>query len=217
MLAVCLTSDGAYHTFHLGLIADLGWVEREVNRREVTPALFATLPPGDWTALTLRFLKSLAHQSDADWLRKLAFTPEFDETAARAAHSARPSQTQDSDWRMLQSFSFLVKLRQSGGWWTIHSGMQRSILEDAASRESNLWRKMHEWWRAYWQGRTSHPADEQARLAWYHRWRLDPRAAFEEWTQMAETAHVRARGYAPASQAFVVVAARWAIGAAKLE
>ncbi len=188
MLDACLASDGAYHTLHLGLIADLGWVEREVNRREVTAALFSALPPGDWTALTRRFLKSLAHQSDADWLRKLAFTPEFDEAAARAAHSASPSQAQDSDWRMLQSFSFVLKLQHKAGWWTIHSAMQRSVLEDVASRESDHGREVHAWWREYWDGRTSRPADEHARLAWYHRWRLDERAALEEWKELAETA-----------------------------
>jgi tetratricopeptide (TPR) repeat protein len=187
MLGACVKSDGAYHTFHLGLIADLGWVEREVNGREVTPALFSTLPPGDWTALTLRFLKCLAHQSDADWLRKLAFTPEFDERAARAAHSASPSQVQDSHWRMLQSFSFLVRLRHRGGWWTIHSAMQRAVLEDVASREGERWREMHAWWYEYWQGRTSDPTDEHARLAWCHRWHLDPPAALSEWNEIVES------------------------------
>jgi tetratricopeptide (TPR) repeat protein len=199
MLAACLTSeDGVYHTFHLGLLADLGWVEREVNRREVTATLFSTLPPGDWTALTLRFLKSLAHQSDADWLRKLAITPEFDEVAARAAYSSQPSQSQDTNWRMLQSLSFLVSLEGKQGWWTIHSAMQRAIIESLRLSELDRWRDIHLWWREYWQGRTSFSGDAAAPLTWYHDWNLGKEDALREWNELASSARLAV----PADMAF---------------
>jgi tetratricopeptide (TPR) repeat protein len=185
MLAVCLTSDGGYHSFHLGLLADLAWVEREVNHRPITPALFASLPPGDWTALALRFLKSLEDQADADWIRKLALTPEFDEAAARAAHSDHGSQAQDTDWRMLRSFSFLVGVGQKPGWWSIHSAMQGAIEQDLA-REPERYREMHNWWRTYWQGRSANPRSVEAPLAWYHQWTLDKDEALGEWNRLAE-------------------------------
>ncbi len=198
MLDACLTADSAYHTFHLGLLADLAWVEREVNHRIVTPALFSALPAGDWTALALRFLKSLAQQSDSDWLQKLALTPEFDETAARAAHSTHASQSQDTDWRMLRSFSFFVGVEGKAGWWSIHSAMQRAIVEDLLHRETDLWRDMHQWWREYWAARTSSPKDTQAPLAWYHGWHLQKQAALREWNDLVEVA----RSAQPVDMAF---------------
>jgi hypothetical protein len=106
-LDVCLHDETSYHPLHLGLLADFAWVETNLNGQALTVALFEQLPKADWGSLVLRFFRSIESRADADWIKKLAITPEFDGNAARTAYSSSPSQAQDTAWEMLRMFSFV--------------------------------------------------------------------------------------------------------------
>jgi tetratricopeptide (TPR) repeat protein len=188
IVTACQSADGTCHTFHMSLLADFARMERRKNNGVIDTAIFASLPPDDWTKLILRFMQSLPSRSHEYWIRRLSLTPEFDEAAARSSHSAQRSIFQDADWAMLRSFSFLVDVEGKQGWWTIHSTMQRAISEEFVLSAPDHWRESHQSWRSYWQDRAPKPTDAFAQLAWYHLWHLDSAAAVEEWKQLIETA-----------------------------
>jgi hypothetical protein len=114
--------DIAYHPFSLGLCADTLRHEPGAD-----PASF-DMAPGDVTRLADRFLKSLAGPAYEIWVRRLALTPRFDETAARTAFSANRDVNQDAAWQYLGGFSF-VRAADEPGWWTLHLRMREALAE----------------------------------------------------------------------------------------
>ena len=150
---------------------------------EGKPDLFASLPPGDWTALALFSSHSATSPTltgYADSRSRLNST-----NLQRAIRSEQHSQPQDTRWRMLRSFSFVVPAVAKAGWFTIHSAMQRAIGEHF-KRYSDRIRLIHEWWYGYWRSRTSSSADSSSFLGRYHHWHLDPRKAIDEWCEISE-------------------------------
>lgn len=171
----------SYHPFSLGLCADTVVAERE-RGIETDPASFA-LSPGDAGKLAQRFLKSLADAAHEVWIRYLALTPRFDETAARAAFSPVHNAAQDAAWNGLMDYSFVVPA-ETPDWWTLHTRMQEALL----SRQTGALAKQQAQWRDHWQSRSQSSTDEFAALAWYHHFQMDPVDALEKWNTLAVTA-----------------------------
>ena len=85
-----------YHCFSLGLHADIA--SGEIAQGHTPDLASFALRPGDWDALTARFLKSLPDDGVRVWVKRLASTPRFDERAGRAAWSAVDDAAQDAAW-----------------------------------------------------------------------------------------------------------------------
>jgi hypothetical protein len=171
ILATAREADGGHHCFSLGLCADIVYAERQDGHEPVAETL--TLRPGDWEALSRRFLKSLSSDAERRWVEILALTPRFDEAAARCAFSSQHSAAQDEAWETLPRFSFVERL--PSGWFTVRAQM-RWALENRPTSGSSVFAD-HEWWQLYWQARSTSYVDDEASLAWYHRYSLEPTAA----------------------------------------
>ena len=171
ILGKCLRvkSEG-YHPASLGLFADIGWLEMKRNGRPAKAELYGEVDRGDMASLVRRFLKSLSSEAEQQWIRRLAVTPSFDESAARAMHSDGWSQAQETAWEMLKGLSFLVPATSKPGWFAIHSSIQDALLLSGQTEQG--W---HERWRGYWE------QHGQAGLAWFHFWHLDRKAARDAW------------------------------------
>jgi tetratricopeptide (TPR) repeat protein len=168
--------DAGYHPFSLGLCADT-----LRNEPGADPSSF-DMAPGDVTRLADRFLKSLAGPAYEIWVRRLALTPRFDETAARAAFSANRDVNQDAAWQYLGGFSF-VREADEPGWWTLHYRMREALTEaypDQAATD-------HQFWQDHWRRRHRGDIDDCAALAWYHQYALQPKEALEAWNALVDT------------------------------
>jgi tetratricopeptide (TPR) repeat protein len=185
VLDVCLHDEIFYHPKHLGMLTDLAWVETNLNGKALTAGLFEELPGGDWNSLVLCFFRSIESRADADWIKKLAITPEFDEGAARAAYSSSPSQAQDTAWEILRMFSFISNGHFGSEWYTVQSAVRRAIHENSLVKAEGL-RKMHEWWNQYWSARLE--ATVEYELAWHHLYMISPQQALPLWAAIANRA-----------------------------
>jgi tetratricopeptide (TPR) repeat protein len=168
--------EPGYHPFSLGLCADAVASDRAASRA-VDPAAF-DIPAGDLGRLAQRFLKSLPERTHEVWVRRLAFTPRFDEPAARAAFSPTPGAAQDAAWQTLLGFSF-VQDADEPGWHTLHARM-RDALTDGQGVASD-----HRFWQDYWRERSVSDIDLAASLAWYHGWCLAPVEGWRDWERLA--------------------------------
>jgi tetratricopeptide (TPR) repeat protein len=164
-----------YHPFSLGLCADT-----IRNDPGADPASF-DMAPGDVTRLAARFLKSLAGPAYEIWVRRLALTPRFDETAARTAFSATRDVNQDAAWQYLAGFSF-VRAADEPGWWTLHYRMREALT--AAYPDQAV--ADHQFWHYHWQRRSTSEIDDFAALAWYHQYALQPKEALDAWNGLIE-------------------------------
>jgi len=171
--------DGpGYHPFSLGLCADT--IREETARGgAVDPATF-DMAPGDTARLAQRFLKSLSDPAHEIWVKRLALTPRFDEAAARAAFCPNPGAPQDAAWQALRGYSFL-RDADIGGWRTLHARMRDALADQHSSAPQE-----DRFWVNYWPGRSHSETDAFAALSWYHRYRLSPSAARDEWRTLAE-------------------------------
>ena len=178
--------DAGYHPFSLGLCADT--CQNLTRQNElIDPALF-DMSSEDTRELATRFLRSMgANGTYAEWLKRLALTPQFDEAAARACFSDNPGREQDFAWHTLTSYSF-IRQTQTPGWFTLHIRMKESLVEIQHSDDEIHWHKGHQWWHSYW---TERPADKTklfAAKAWYHHWCVEPEQAMDNWNRLAQTA-----------------------------
>ncbi|MFO0952099.1 MAG: tetratricopeptide repeat protein [Isosphaeraceae bacterium] len=175
-------SREAYLPVALGLCADT--VQAEKGRGvEPSPNDF-DMAPGDYAGLARRFLKSLHDEHPAQWIVRLAQTPRFDETAARAMFSAARDVLQDTAWESLPDYSF-VQEDIEPGWYRIHSVM-RDVLRRQLKDDEPGFRRAHEEWQAHWSSRSQQEFDAFAALAWYHDYVLDPAEALTTWKQKAK-------------------------------
>ena len=174
----------AYYPFGLGLCADTVLAQRRRNL-EPHPDTF-DMAPGDYGKLAQRFLKSLHDEHPEPWIIRLAQTPRFDETAARAAFSAMRDVHQDEAWESLPAYSF-VQQDAEPGWLRIHSVIRDALRRQLASDKTRFTRA-HTDWQTHWHSRAQHDADEFAALAWYHDYVRDPQQALSAWYKKAEKA-----------------------------
>jgi hypothetical protein len=176
-------SDGGNHCFSLGLCADIVAAERRSGHEPRAETL--SLRPHDWRALADRFLKSLYSDAERSWIQQLALTPFFDEFAARSAYSREPSAAQDAAWDALPGYSFVDPVTGRPGWFTVRAQM-RWALENQAGAPDRASRN-HQLWRDVWSRASKTPFDDQAALAWYHGYCLEPREALSRWNKLAES------------------------------
>ena len=166
----------AYHPFSLGLCADT-----LRNAPNTNPDAF-DMVPGDVTRLAIRFLKSLPSPAYEVWVQRLALTPRFDETAARAAFSSSHDVHQDAAWQQLRGLSF-IRETDRHGWWSLHVRMRQALAEAFA----NVAAGNHRFWNDHWMNRVQCSTDDFASLAWYHRYCLSPDDGRKEWNALAES------------------------------
>jgi tetratricopeptide (TPR) repeat protein len=180
-----------YYPFVLGLCAETVVAERS-RGLEPSPDTF-DMEPGDYAKLAQRFMKSLHDEHPEGWIVRLAQTPRFDETAARAAFSAKQDVHQDKAWESLPDYSF-VEQDAKPGWVRIQSVMS-NVLNRRLAGEEERFAVVHAEWSDHWRARSKHETDEFAGLAWYHEYVLDPRRAVDVWLKRArEAREARAMG-----------------------
>lgn len=188
LLASCVdtdtpAADPGYHAFKLGLFADAVLEER---RRGVEPdPQTYRLPPDKLDRLIHQFLQSLADDTLAARIHRLALTPRFDEAAGRANFVSPDPDAADVEWTQLLRFSF-VQPTAEPGWWTLHPQMRDGLRLALAERNPETEQRGHSFWVEHWSGRSAAPTDALAGLAWYHGYCLAPEAATEAWMTLAE-------------------------------
>ncbi len=175
-----------YHAFSLGLCADTVSSEERLGLGEGGAASF-DMDPGDTQSLARRFLRSLHDDATDLWVKRLAWTPRFDEEAARAAFGGSHTGVETSAaWRQLRTFSF-VQPADSAGWYRLHSRMRFALCRMQAEQTDDA-RLAHAFWREHWAARSVTDADDIASLAWYHDWHLAPSDALATWRRLTEGA-----------------------------
>jgi tetratricopeptide (TPR) repeat protein len=175
-----------YHAFSLGLCADTVSSEERLGRGEGGAASF-DMVPGDTQSLARRFLRSLHDDATDLWVKRLAWTPRFDEEAARAAFGGPHTGVETgAAWRQLRTFSF-VQPADSDGWYRLHSRMRFALCRMQGEQTDDA-RLAHEFWREHWTARSVTDADDIASLAWYHDWHLAPSDALATWRRLTEDA-----------------------------
>ena len=173
-------SSGGYHPYSLGLSVDTSL--SDLNRGIEPDAGTFAMAPGDQRALALRFLKSLSSSAHEMWVKQLALSPRFDETAAREMFGPSGIE-QESAWDTLGDYSF-VREADTPGWWTLHSCMRDALVNTSSDKDEEA----HQRWREHWSRRARTATDDFASLAWFHKQALDPVAAATEWKRLAENA-----------------------------
>jgi tetratricopeptide (TPR) repeat protein len=173
-----------FHPFTLGLCADTVVTERS-RGREPDAATFS-MSPGDVRKLVERFLASFdgAQEAYIPWMYRLALAPRWDELSARRAYSPVDDAQQDAAWDTLVSYSFVQPPVGDDPWWTLHARMGDALRARHADSPDRV-RRDHIHWRGHWQERSTRPTDVYAGHAWYHHFRLDPRAALQDWDTLA--------------------------------
>ena len=166
-----------YHPFCLNLATE---TVKNITQAggAIDPGTF-DFEPGDIKRIARRFLTSLPDQAYAVWVTHLAYTPRFDERAARAAYSPVADAAQTAAWQTLSGFSF-VQVADEPGWFTLHAKM-RDVLADDPTATAD-----HTFWRDHWESRSSHETDDCASLAWYHGYCLDPKRGLKTWNTLAK-------------------------------
>ncbi len=173
-----------YHPLSLGLCSDTIATER--SRGVQTDPDSFDMDPGDYEKLAKRFLKSLRDNAEIIWMKSLALTPRFDEEAARHAFGNPTGPEWNARWMELRRFSFVTETVRTG-WFALHPRM-REALRILVAADSEAERADHARWRDHFASRSDDTGDDYAALAWYHRYRLEPRAATEEWNALAVAA-----------------------------
>jgi tetratricopeptide (TPR) repeat protein len=184
ILATSKEADGGFHCFSLGLCADVVYHDRK-NGIATSPESLR-LPPRDWKRLADRFLKSLGSDHRARWISRLAITPRFDEAAAKAAFSEQRMIEQDTAWDELRGYSFVERSVDQPKWFSIRYQMRRALELQPANEERVM--SDHAWWHQLWKARSTSATDQEASLAWYHKYFLSPDEAVEAWKTLAEAA-----------------------------
>ncbi|MCW5981172.1 MAG: tetratricopeptide repeat protein [Bryobacteraceae bacterium] len=173
-----------HHPFTLGLCADT--IQADAQRgKKVDPESF-DMAPGDTVKLARRFLRSLGTRAHETWVKRLSWTPRFDEEAARAAYGGPRNVDQDAAWALLGGFSF-VQPGEADGWFRLHSQMG-SALRGIQQESEGAAAEAHEFWGAQWASRRRTDADEFSALAWYHEWNRAPEEGLRQWNALAERA-----------------------------
>jgi tetratricopeptide (TPR) repeat protein len=181
IIECCDTEPGpvvSCHPLYLALCAEIVLNTRQNEGVDPKPDVFRGIPSQQVASeLANRFLKSLHNRAMELWVTELSLTPRFDETAALTLDTERQHQNGRAGWELLTHFSFVEAL--PNGFYRIHKTMaetlQELILPDQATT-------LHEWFHRHWSRR------EQPALAWFHRWRLNPKEALEEWREAHESA-----------------------------
>ncbi len=165
LLALALSADIVDNTALAGNVPD--------------PSLFRAVAPAKMAeTLATRFLKSLHNRNLELWVEALSLTPRFDEAAALALDTERQFLVGRAGWEQLLHYSFLSA--QPDGFYRIHRTMREVLRQRTPEADRHV---LNTWFEAYWQGR------EQAALAFYHRWSLQPVEALTAWTE-AHTAAI---------------------------
>jgi len=172
------TGEQGYHAYSLGVCAD-SVANARGQGQTVDPATF-DFEPGDHHTLASRFLTSLNDGATERWIRRLALTPQFDESAAREAWSPHRDTAQDAAWDRLDDFSFVLR-GDVEGWWTLHPRMRRALSETHPRRDED-----HKFWQSHWATRQTSDVDEFAGRSWFHEWQLEPEEARVRWDALAE-------------------------------
>ncbi len=176
----------SYHAFSLGLCVDAVKEERE-RGTEPAPESF-DLEPGSMDQLAARFLKSLPTDAMQHYLRLLARTPVFDRDAACAALRDPAIHAQTAAWERLIRFSF-VQPAQDAGWFRLHPIMRECLNAESVPGQLDEDAKTdHEFFSAYWNGRSESALDAPAALAFYHGFNLSPASARRAWEAQAKSA-----------------------------
>jgi tetratricopeptide (TPR) repeat protein len=181
IIECCDTEPGpvvSCHPLYLALCAEIVLNTRQNEGVDPKPDVFRGIPSQQVASeLATRFLRSLHNRAMELWVTELSLTPRFDQAAAFALDNERLHQNGRAGWELLTHFSFVEAL--PNGFYRIHKTMaetlQELILPDQATT-------LHEWFHRHWSKR------EQPALAWFHRWRLNPKEALEEWREAHESA-----------------------------
>ena len=184
--------DGAepgYYPLRLALSADI--VRRLRADRQPLTAETIQLGNGEIADLTDRFLRLLP-ADEARWIESLAVTLRFDRDAAERAYSPTPGQKSAALWEKLTDLSFVIEDRAEAGWWFLHAQV-RDVLQQKMKADEARRTEEHTRWHGIYAARVQTPTDTNAFLAWYHRWHLEPEAAWSEWAALAQDAR-KARG-----------------------
>lgn len=197
------TAHEGYHPASLMLCVETLKHEREKNGMWPSAQSFS-LDKTKHETIIGRYLKSL---SDEEWAmtKKLAFTPQFDLEAAATVCGVPPH---SRIWK--RNYMTKVSSTLPGEWRVFSSNMRHHILEAAPRTDAgNIHdrdaidfnaQKTHEDWYAHWKLRYENRPDKArspheelevstnlfARLAWYHRYHLNPEAAWLQWRALAE-------------------------------
>ena len=174
----------AYFPFCLGLCADT--VQAERSRGTDPDAITFDMAPGAYAKLAQRFLKSLHDEHPEQWIVRLALTPRFDETAARAVFSESHDVHQDEAWESLPDYSF-VQLDSDSGWLRLHPVMS-DVLRRQLRTNERVFLAAHSVWQAHWRSRAHNEFDRYSALAWYHDYVCDSDPASSSWADKVEWA-----------------------------
>jgi tetratricopeptide (TPR) repeat protein len=177
----CNTEPGtavSCHPLYLALCAEIVLNTRQSEGVDPKPDVFWGIPSQRVAReLADRFLRSLHNRAMELWVTELGLTPRFDESAALALYSEHKRHNGCARWESLTHFSFVEALPDS--FYRLHKTMAEVLQELVPPDQATL---LHEWFRRYWSERG------QPSLAWFHRWRLNPARALDEWQQAHKTA-----------------------------
>ncbi len=181
IIECCDTEPGpdiSCHPLYLALCAEIVLNERQNSGVDPKPETFRSIPSEQVASeLANRFLKSLHNRAMELWVTELSLTPRFDETAALALDSERKHHNGRAGWELLTRFSFVEPLPD--GFYRLHKTMAEVLQARLAPDQAQT---LHEWFASHWSRR------EQLALAWFHRWRLNPEAALNEWQKAHKSA-----------------------------
>jgi tetratricopeptide (TPR) repeat protein len=181
IIECCDTEPGpvvSCHPLYLALCAEIVLNTRQNEGVDPKPDVFRGIPSQQVTReLANRFLKSLHNRAMELWVTELSLTPRFDETAALALDNERLHHNGRAGWELLTRFSFVEALPD--GFYRLHKTMAEALQEQIPPDKAET---LHQWFLRHWSER------EQPSLAWFHRWRLNPKEALEEWREAHESA-----------------------------
>jgi tetratricopeptide (TPR) repeat protein len=181
IIECCDTEPGpvvSCHPLYLALCAEIVLNTRQNEGVDPKPDVFRGIPSQQVASeLATRFLRSLHNGAMELWVTELSLTPRFDQAAALALDTKRQHQNGRAGWELLTRFSFVEALPD--GFYRLHKTMAEVLQEQIPPDQAET---LHQWFLRHWSKR------EQPALAWFHRWRLNPKEALEEWREAHESA-----------------------------
>ncbi|MFT0751346.1 hypothetical protein, partial [Synechococcus sp. RC10A2] len=181
IIECCDTEPGpvvSCHPLYLALCAEIVLNTRQNEGVDPKPDVFRGIPSQQVASeLATRFLRSLHNGAMELWVTELSLTPRFDQAAALALDNERLHHNGRAGWELLTRFSFVEALPD--GFYRLHKTMAEALQEQIPPDQAET---LHQWFLRHWSKR------EQPALAWFHRWRLNPKEALEEWREAHESA-----------------------------
>ena len=166
------------HPLFLALCAEIVHNKREAKGCDPEPEMFYALPRDDIASeLAKCFLKSLPNPKMQEWVKELSLTSRFDEKAALDLDKERQYYNGRAGWNLLKRFSFVEK---QNGFYFFHKTVRDALITQLSPDEAKA---LHQWFLNYWEKR------EEFSLAWFHKWRINPEIALDEWNKISKEAY----------------------------